>query len=203
MAVRPEPRTNEDWILALRAGGASATRELEQMLERTLRKMMRGRFAPQDIPELVQESLTRIVESLEAFRGDSTFTTWAIAIATRVAFTELRRRATRSRLRGAVEASFRDARHSAAASPEAAIGRQELLAALDLAIRERLSARQRFAVLAELRGVPTITIAERLATNQNALYKLVHDARKKLRQALIEAGHDADAVRHYLSESAR
>ena len=53
-------------------------------------------------------------------------------------------------------------------------------------------------IVAELQGIPTIEIAEHLGTNQNALYKLGHDARRKLRAALNDAGftgeHIHDAV---------
>ena len=62
-------------------------------------------------------------------------------------------------------------------------------------IAEDLTERQRTAILAELRGVPTIEIAERMGTNQNALYKLVHDARKKLRRALLDAGFSESELR--------
>ena len=71
---------------------------------------------------------------------------------------------------------------------------EHLFAALDVAIHTRLSERQRTAVLAELHGLPTVEIAARLETNQNALYKLVHDARKKLRTALQDQGFDAEAL---------
>jgi len=74
--------------------------------------------------------------------------------------------------------------------------------ALRHAIATQLSERQRVAILAELRGVPTVEIAERLGSNQNALYKLTHDARKKLRTALVADGFTAESL-HGLAKGER
>jgi RNA polymerase sigma-70 factor, ECF subfamily len=40
-----------------------------------------------------------------------------------------------------------------------------------------------------MEDVPSDVLAERLGTSRGAIYKTLHDARAKLRQALIEAGH--------------
>jgi RNA polymerase sigma-70 factor (ECF subfamily) len=147
------------------------------------------------VGELVQDTMVRIVESLARFRGDSAFTTWAAGIGTRVLFTELRRRRTRERRRDPFDEALADSRELGAPAPDAAASRNELLAALERAIATSLSERQRAAILAELRGVPTVEIAERLGTNPNALYKLTHDARRKLRRALADEGFGAESLR--------
>jgi len=193
-------RANEAWVEALRGQGtecAEAVGELEAYLGRILGKAMRGRLPSQDVAELVQESLVRVAESLDSFRGDSAFTTWAASVAMRVAFTELRRRSVREReldAFGAVEDEVRALASPSTPSPDEAVSRADLLAALRNAIATRLTERQRIAVLALLRGVPTVETARRLGTNQNALYKLMHDARKRLRQALLEGGFSADSL---------
>ena len=46
-----------------------------------------------------------------------------------------------------------------------------------------------------LNGVPIDVLAERLATTRGALYKTLHDARKKLRARLAADGHDPDYLR--------
>ena len=115
----------------------------------------------------------------------------------RFAFTELRRRSVRERGKEDFEAIQQLSREGEMEHEEAAdesVARRDLFAALDAAIHTRLSERQRTAVLAELRGLPTVEIAARLETNQNALYKLVHDARKKLKVALEAAGFSADFI---------
>ena len=51
------------------------------------------------------------------------------------------------------------------------------------------------ALTAELGGMPLPQIAEKLGSNTNSLYKLLHDARKKLRRGLEAAGFTSDDVR--------
>lgn len=199
MSGEPAPRTNEAWLEALRdpsPAGAAVAGELHAYLSRVIGRMVGGRLGD-DVRDLVQESLVRIVASLDSFRGDSAFTTWAAGVATRVAFTELRRRSVRERREdefGAAEQEVRELPSPSTPAPGDAAARTDLLAGLERAIRTRLTERQRAAILAELRGVPTIEIAERLGTNQNALYKLTHDARAKLRTALLEMGFTADSL---------
>lgn len=209
MERRLEVRTNDAWLAALRSQGpdcSAAVRDLEQYLRRALSKIVPGRLSAEDLSELLQESLTRIVESLDSFRGDSAFTTWATAIATRVAFTEARRRQVRRERPGAFDAlrdEIQDLACPQSLPADAVLSRANLLQALEHAIATSLTERQRLAVLAELRGIPTIEIADQLGTNQNALYKLVHDARKKLRRSLLSAGFTAESLHDHAAEAAR
>jgi RNA polymerase sigma-70 factor, ECF subfamily len=66
----------------------------------------------------------------------------------------------------------------------------ELLAALQQAVRETLTPHQRevFTALA-LNEVPIDVLSERLDTTRGALYKTLHDARRRLRAELVAAGH--------------
>jgi len=67
--------------------------------------------------------------------------------------------------------------------------RQDVLDRINKAFEEALTTRQRSALEAVvLEGVPMDVVAERMDTNRNALYKLVHDARRKLRTYLEEQG---------------
>ena len=69
-----------------------------------------------------------------------------------------------------------------------------LLAALQTAITEALSAHQREVLVAiTLNGVPIDVLAERLNTTRGALYKTLHDARKKLRRRLAADGFELAA----------
>ena len=69
----------------------------------------------------------------------------------------------------------------------------ELRAAIREAVRTELTPHQRevFVALA-LGGVPIDVLAERLGSTRGALYKTLHDARRKLRAALADAGHPLD-----------
>lgn len=153
-----------------------------------------------DLDDLSQEAVLRVLRQLEAFRGDSSFTTWATAIAVRVAFTELRRRRIEQRHTDAFAEAQKVAQAMTQHDPPAQSDEQRtrLFRTLGELISSELTERQRIAIVAELRGVPTIEVAERLGTNQNALYKSAHDARKKLRQGLIRAGYTPQAIREAL-----
>ena len=57
------------------------------------------------------------------------------------------------------------------------------------AIAEALTPQQRAVLVAiALNGVPIDVLAERLGTTRGALYKTLHDARRKLRARLGERG---------------
>ncbi|MCA9321944.1 MAG: sigma-70 family RNA polymerase sigma factor [Planctomycetes bacterium] len=199
-------RTNEAWVEALdgeSAESASAVHDLQAILRRALSRVV-GPPTDLDLDDLVQDSLARIVEHIRSFRGDSLFTTWAVGVAVRVAFTEIRRQRVRAtRAYDDVEAEALDLAVSREETPGKSADRLTLYGALEDAIVRRLTDRQRLAVLAELRGIPTIEIAERLGTTQNALYKLVHDARRSLKRALIDAGFSTEFVRDTLMEGRR
>lgn len=80
------------------------------------------------------------------------------------------------------------------ATPDAQLERQSLLAHMRRSIRENLTEKQRTALLAELKGMPQSEIARHLGSNLNAVYKLTHDARKKLRAELEAAGYTAEDI---------
>ena len=191
-------RPNDDWVAALQGSDApsrAAVEELHAYLHRALRKILRRHeyLTDHDYSDLTQEVVLKLVEYLPTFRGDSKFATWATSVATRVAFTELRKRSVRDKGQKTFELAQEHA--LMAPSTEAAVSKQDLFQALSDAIETELSDRQKVAILAELRGMPTIELAEQMGTNQNALYKLVHDGRKKLRAALIAAGFTEELIR--------
>jgi RNA polymerase sigma-70 factor (ECF subfamily) len=76
------------------------------------------------------------------------------------------------------------------ASPQEMLERTELLSALKTAVEAELTVHQRdvFVALA-LNQLPIDVLAERLGTTRGALYKTLHDARRRLRQRLAASGH--------------
>lgn len=195
-----QERGNEAWLAALASSDAEALDELARRVRLGLARVLRGRAGVQDhdLDDFTQEALLRIVRDRGRFRGDSRFTTWALAVATRVAFTELRRRRVRETsvdpatgLEPAADAPGREP----VSGPDATLARRDLLGELERLIATALTERQRFAIRAELAGRPTVEVAERLGTSTNALYKLTHDARRKLRARLLGAGYAADDLR--------
>jgi RNA polymerase sigma-70 factor (ECF subfamily) len=73
--------------------------------------------------------------------------------------------------------------------------KDEIIALMHRVMERDLTERQRFLLVAELNGVPQAELCTRLSLNRNALYKLSHDARQKLKQGLLATGVTEDDVR--------
>lgn len=183
-------RADADWPSLLAARDPSALADLRGFLYRGLLKALAGRAGADAVEDFAQESVLKVLDGLASFRGDSRFLTWALAVGIRVAFSELRKAkyrdvsldALREQGNPLPEPSEPPPDHSAAESRDAA------LATLRRLIDTELTGRQRALIRAELEGVPQAVIAERMGTNRNALYKLGHDARMKLKKGLAAAG---------------
>lgn len=188
-------RDNDEWVRALADDGPvgeAAQRDLRILLVRGLRHILAPRGLGEDLCEdLAQESLLRIRERLAAFRGESRFTTWALSIATRLAFDELRHKRWKD---VSFEAATADALVPLAFEPgsdapqEKAVLRERVLAELRNVIEKKLTDKQRRVLNAELNAMPHAEIADALGMNRNALYKLSHDARKRVKFHLASAG---------------
>jgi RNA polymerase sigma-70 factor (ECF subfamily) len=183
-----QERTNEQWLVELRGPNPDeALADLYGLLVRGLRAALAGRADGVDanIGDFAQEALIKIVSNLDSFRGESRFTTWAKKIAMNVALTELKRRRWRDvSLQDLLDRRTATGRGLAdpQLTPEQVAFQNMVLAKLRRTIDEELTDRQREAVIAViLEGMPIAEVARRMGTNQNALYKLLHDARKKLK----------------------
>ena len=190
-----QERTNEQWLAELRGPNPDeALADLYDLLIRGLRAALGGRADGVDanIGDYAQEALIKIVSNLDSFRGESRFTTWAQKIAMNVALTELKRRRWRDvSLQDLLDRRTATGRGLAdpQVSPEQVAFQNMVLAKLRRTIDEELTDRQREAVIAViLEGMPIDEVARRMGTNQNALYKLLHDARKKLKLRMEAAG---------------
>jgi RNA polymerase sigma-70 factor, ECF subfamily len=190
-----QERTNEQWLAELRGPNPDeALADLYDLLVRGLRAALGGRADGVDanIGDFAQEALIKIVSNLDSFRGESRFTTWAQKIAMNVALTELKRRRWRDvSLQDLLDRRTATGRGLAdpQLTPEQVAFQNMVLAKLRRTIDEELTDRQREAVVAViLEGMPIAEVARRMGTNQNALYKLLHDARKKLKLRMEAAG---------------
>jgi len=149
--------------------------------------------------DIVQEAMIRVQETIASFRGDSQLETWALAIATRVGFDELRHRrwkdvSLESLTSGADEMVPAAPASDPAPSEDRALLRAKVLAALRTVLLHGVTSRQREVLVAELEGMPQAEIAARLGSNRNAVYKLSHDARRRVRQQLEASGLTAGDV---------
>jgi RNA polymerase sigma-70 factor, ECF subfamily len=146
--------------------------------------------------QAADDALAAILAKLHTFRGASRFTTWAYKFVLLEAGVKARRRAWQGREVALEDESWRrlaDAGPSAQQRVEDA----ELLHAIVDAIDTCLTPHQReiFTALA-LNAVPIDVLAERLTCTRGALYKTLHDARRKLRATLADAGYEIDEHRH-------
>lgn len=192
-------RDNATWLAQLRGDGPekqAALSDLRAVLVRGLRGALAGR-APADeafLEDAAQDALVRMLDRLGQFEGRSRFVTWALSIAIHTAMSELRRRRWRDVSLDEVTADAERLPHGAPtieATGDVHFERRAILQALHEAIRDALTDRQRAALVAELQGMPQEQIAQSLGSNRNALYKLTHDARKRLKRALETAGYGA------------
>lgn len=196
MAVDVQTRTNDEWLAAIRDGhDAHALEDLRHYIRGALAKTLakKGPVDDADLEDFTQDAVIRIMEKLDTFRGDSRFTTWATAVAIRVAFSALRKRRWDQAPVEELERLPSDT-----LDPGNMAERTDLLDALRYAIDNKLTERQRKVIVGHMAGKPGEDLARELDTNPNALYKLYYDTRKKLRAALEDAGFSAEDVRNEL-----
>lgn len=196
-------RQNDQWIEALSSHGtdqAVALAELRDYLRTRLPVCLRryGEVPPDLIEDVVQESLLRVLDRLDDFEGRSRFTTWCASLASRIAMTELRKHRWRDVSlevlleSGAPEPSSQP---DGSDAPESRLSQSKITRALHTLIEESLTERQRTATVAEMGGMPQEEIGRRMGTNRNAVYKLVHDARRRLKSGLEAQGFDSETIR--------
>jgi RNA polymerase sigma-70 factor (ECF subfamily) len=202
-------RTNEQWLADLQSNGhdrEAALEDLRAVVVSGLPYALSRWVSSSDpqfnslVEEVAQETLVRALSRLHTFEGRSQFTTWVHKIAIRIALSELRRKRWRdSSLDELVDDEESPAPESlledANAGPETTVERADMMARVRRIIEEELTERQREAlIMLGVQDVPMDDVAERLKTNRNALYKLLHDARLRLKRRLTLEGLSAQEV---------
>ena len=178
----------------------SAVGDLRDMLYRGLAKSLskHGRVDDAFLDDVVQEAAIKILTKLDSFEGRSAFRTWAVTIAVRTAMSKMRVRDWRHVSLESVNAGSEFDPQLAIDVSEAgdqADSRLAVLSKLKELIDGELTERQWTAITAELAGMPLPQIAEKLGTNTNSIYKLLHDARKKLRRGFETSGFTVEDIR--------
>ena len=177
----------------------SAVCDLCDMLFRALAKSLskNGRVDDAFLDDMVQEASMKILTKLRDFEGRSAFRTWAVTIAVRTAVSKMR---TRDWQNVSLESVTADAELDpqlavdTAENSDQTNDRLEVLSKLKELIDSELTKRQWTAITAELAGMPLPQIAAKLDTNTNSIYKLLHDARKKLRRGLESSGFTVEDI---------
>jgi len=205
MEAGSETRTldaSEALLDGLRSAGATYNAALDRLHALLLRgahhelrrrSAVRGGMPREEIDDLAHhaahDAMTAILAKLDSFRGESRFTTWVYKFVILEAGVKARRRAWRDREITLDDEGWRTIGDSGQ-TPERSAETGDLLRKISEAVGSELTPRQRqvFTALA-VNEVPIDVLAERLDTTRGALYKTLHDARRKLRVALADAGY--------------
>jgi RNA polymerase sigma-70 factor (ECF subfamily) len=202
-------RSNQQWLADLKRPGPEQEKALEDLRAIILSGLpyaLASYLSPSDpnfealAEETAQETLLRVLDKLETFQGRSQFTTWVHKIAIRIGLTELRRRKWRDvSLDGLIEGDPSSAKikllTDPGSGPERSTLQADMLKRVERLINEELSEKQRQVMIAiNIHGLPMSEVARRMDTNRNALYKLLHDARIRLKTRLTAEGLSPDEV---------
>jgi RNA polymerase sigma-70 factor (ECF subfamily) len=195
-------RSETLWHVDLRSSGPGreeASARLHELLLRAARfevSRRRGSLPQLSAGELdeiaveaASEAAVSVLRRLDDFRGESRFSTWAYKFALLETAVRIRRRAWRDR-ELTLDPDAWSALESLGAGPDTTAEHSALLVAIRDGIEQILTARQREVLVAvALDGIPIDVLAERLGSNRNALYKTIHNARRRLRRHLEAAGY--------------
>jgi RNA polymerase sigma-70 factor, ECF subfamily len=203
-------RTNQEWLRDLRASGASqeaAIADLRDLLLRTALYFFSRSVRDfqgverheilQRAEDCAQDALIAVLNRLSDFRGDSKFTTWAYKFAVNTAMVAARQEHWKGISLDELAAS--DAgnlieklmQNTSAIAPEQSAMQAEIQHILQEVIERDLTEKQRLVlVLMVLCEVPLDEVVRHLGTNRNAVYKMLHDARRKLKNGLEAHGFE-------------
>jgi len=196
-------RTNEDWLTDLHAAGEqreTALSDLHAIIIAGLPYALSKWILSEDprfsalVEEVTQETILRTIAKLDTFEGRSQFTTWVHTIAVRIALSELRRAKWREVSLDEMQQG-NDPEDEAREMPdqgqsvEKSIEIKEMMHMLQQVMQHELNDKQRKGLMAvAVQGMPLEEVARRMGTERNALYKLLHDARLKLKKHLEKQG---------------
>jgi RNA polymerase sigma-70 factor, ECF subfamily len=202
-------RTNEQWLADLRASGElheTALVDLRGVVLSGLPAALSGWIAPNSphyeglVEEVAQETVLKVISHLDTFEGRSQFTTWVYKIAVRIALTELRR----SRWKDVSLESLLEPEEGPASpqlmtdssnDPEVQVMQTDLMVRIQIIMKEELSERQMMAMkLVAIHRMPMEEVARRLGSERNAIYKLMHDARLRLKHRIAREGLDLGEI---------
>lgn len=193
-----------EWLRDLAAPGGTreqAIARLHALLLRVARGEASRRRAAlperafDDVDDLcvqaASDALMAVLAKLDTYRGAARFTTWACKFAIYETSSRLRRHAWRQR-KVELDDTIWDRLPDASPPALQRLENEQLIADLHRAVADQLTERQRLIFQsAAMDDVPIDVLAERLGTTRGAVYKTLHDARRKLRHALIQAGHES------------
>lgn len=217
-----DTRTNEEWLYALNASGEIQETAITDLRDLLLRASLYffhrnlGDFEGRNRNEILQsaedcaqEALIAILNHLSDFRGDSKFTTWAYKFAINIALMTARRE--RWKGKSLDQLSFSNngtysewamVDKSSWLTPDLSVLQGEISQILREVIEHDLTEKQRqVLMLMVFHEVPMDEVVRHLGANRNAIYKMLHDARRKLKRSLQARGFEAGELLALFRES--
>lgn len=188
--------TGSDWVALLTHSDnevkEAAISQLRTFLVRGLKSSMKKRGVDDSFCEdIAQDATLKVLQQIDKFEGRSKLTTWAMTIAIRLAINEFRKKQFQNvSLEGlSGEDAMRFEVPATETAPDSQMRRSAVMQQLKSLIGQ-LSDKQRIATEAILGGMPVDVIAEKIGSNRNAVYKLIHDARRSLKKGFEQAGYN-------------
>ncbi|HMB21524.1 MAG TPA: sigma-70 family RNA polymerase sigma factor [Anaerolineales bacterium] len=207
----PKARTNQEWLDDLHASGANQETAINDLRDLLLRaalyffsrnlndfeKNSEGEIL-QRAEDCAQDALIAVMKHLADFRGDSKFTTWAYKFAINTALMAARRERWKNisldQLADAGEENFFKVTlpdKSDGSAPEASAMQVEVHRVIQDVIKHELTDKQRYVLsLIVFNEVPLDEVVRHLGSNRNAVYKILHDARRKIKSSLQSRGFE-------------
>jgi len=208
-----DSRTNKEWLDELTASGESQETAIADLRNLLLRAALYffnrnpGDFEGMNRDEILQcaedcaqEALIAVMDHLADFRGDSKFTTWAYKFAINMALMTARRQRWKGKSLDELPVSNRALFDGEL--PDQSLIQREIRGILEEVIKGELTDRQRqVLILMVFHEVPMDEVVQRLGTNRNAIYKMLHDARRKLKNRLLARGFEVEELLALFSET--
>jgi RNA polymerase sigma-70 factor (ECF subfamily) len=206
-------RSKDVWLTELRDDHPQQSTAIEDLRKYLRRGVLAylysrsdlGHLAEQELGQMAddftQDALLKVQSNLDNFKGKSKFTTWASKIAANHTISELRRAKWRDYSLDAMTESgssiqeILDVPEKQGANPDKENERRQIWSAIEQVINNELTDRQRQALVAvRVENIPIAEVARLLDTNSNNVYKLIHDARLKLKRQLQELDLDYEYI---------
>ncbi len=187
-------RNNQDWLDRLTKSHPefnSTLTDLREYLMQGLSQSFRGhrKISSENLEDFCQDSLMRILEKIDSYNGQARFTTWAMKVSVNLVLSEIRKKSWENVSLESLDGSepFLDTNRGGGIfySTEKNVLRKNMAEICNRLIETSLTDRQKFALVYHMKyGMPLDEIARRTGTSRNSVYKLLHDARKKLKREM-------------------
>jgi RNA polymerase sigma-70 factor (ECF subfamily) len=203
-ANRAESRSldpeSAEWLASLRGVGRDdAIGQLHGLLLRVARSEIRrrntgGQITGPEVDDLAHQAaadaVLLITNRIDEFRGESRFTTWAYKFVVFEVSTKLGRHFWKRHRAPSATVDWDLLPDRLGTRPADAAELQDLIAAVRAAAETCLTQRQREVFTAiVVDGIPLDALVTSMGTTRTAIYKVMFDARQKLRKELIHGGY--------------